>query len=181
MRNALWVGVAVSGLALGVGCQNERKQVATQEQDLADARQDASKAEANTRRDAAQKKAEIDARAEKEIAKEQRDVTNAQKDLGEAQEKAIKEGEGIGGSGAVATAGTVIGILKSSLGNGLTVTEKSGAELELATDPQTRATLNGSAVKLDDFREGTPLRVSYETQGDKKLARSVTILAPTRK
>ncbi len=171
MKNSLLIGTALAGLTLGAGCQNERKQAVTREQEIAEARRDLAKTEADARREAVAKKTEIDEKVQKEIADEKRDVAKAQRE----------QGEGVGGSGATATAATVTGILKSSLGNGLTVTERAGAELKLATDKNTQVTLNGSAVELDDFREGTPLRVSYETQGDTKVARDVMVLAPMRK
>lgn len=171
MMKRLWLMGAVLGMT-AMGCQQNAKQATTQE-DLSDARRDAAKAEADTRREAAEKKAEIDAKAQKDIADEQREVAKAQEDLAKS--------EGTGGSGTAGEQQLATGILKSSMGNGLTVTEKSGGELELATDDSTQVTLNGSPVKLDEFRQGTPLRVSYQTQGNKKIAKNVMVLAPTRK
>ena len=56
--------------------------------------------------------------------------------------------------------------------------DRAGGKLTLRTDDLTVVTLNGQKVNIDDFKNGTEVRASYQEKGDNKFARSVEILKP---
>lgn len=178
---------AVVGLGL-VGCQSQREDTQSQREELnqeraqfseeaAQTRQEAQQDVAETREQAQQEIAQTEQDAEQQIAEGREDVEQKEQELAQSQQESMNEGTG--GSGM--DTNLAIGTLKSSMGSNITLDDAKGAELKLKTDDNTRVMYEGKRVKIDDFEEGTRVRVSYSIKGDEKIVREVTVLQPAPK
>jgi hypothetical protein len=169
MRNIMIAACVVAGLA--VGCKSENKRVQDERADVVETRQEMNKDIAEVRHEAAEDKAEVDHKASEKIADKREDLAEEQKDLAEAKQDLAQNRVDEASVG-----GTVTGMLKSTMGDNLTVRDVNGLDYKLETDDTTRVRHNGTAVKLDDFKEGTEVRASYSVNGDEKIATDVEIL-----
>lgn len=172
MRKLL-ISATVAGLGL-FGCKAERQDVAEQREDVAEARSAHQDRAAELRQEEAREVQEVGQDTQEELADSREEVINEERELAETQREAA-ERAGVGGSG-LASPVAVTGTLKSSLGSGVTLTDKLGGELKLDTDDQTVVMHNGQKVEIDDFEEGSQIRASYVVQDDEKVAREITIL-----
>jgi hypothetical protein len=197
MRNLVLGGLAA--LALITGCRNDARDVQQKREEVArkearanakinDIRQDANRDEANREAEARRdtNKEWVDAKhdeanrekaAQKEIAGEQIDVADERKELAKTEADYRNDQT----KSVPYSRASVTGTLKSTLGDNITLRDSQGGDLKLDTDKSTMVRMNGAAVDIDDFKEGTQVRASYALDGDKKVARDVEVLKPIRK
>lgn len=160
-----WVGLA--GVMAVAGCK-QNSNVDNARQEFAEERRDANQDLNAARQDAAKERAEIaqDLR-EKEA--------NVRQDLAEdRQELAKTEAEGIGGSGDIAAAGTLTGVLTDADTDSITIKDEAGHKHDFKATAATKVMWEGKAVKLKDLKEGAFVSASYATQGEDKILSSVT-------
>src|SRR5262245_44438811 len=79
------------------------------------------------------------------------------------------------GKKASRTAASVTGHVQS-VGERIVVTDRSGKELRLQSDADTKVTRGGQVVGRDALEQGTPVRASFEWNGNDRIARDVVIL-----
>ncbi len=177
MKKILMAAVSVAGLALGVGCKDNRaEQVRDERADLARTQQKANEKIADIRADEAKEKADVAAKADEKVAEERQDVAEERQDLAKAENDLYKE-ERKDAVDSMA-AGSVSGTLKSTLGSQLTIRDSAGVDHKFDVKDSTRVTYHGAAVKLDDYKDGTEVRASFINDGDDKIAKDVVILNP---
>jgi hypothetical protein len=70
----------------------------------------------------------------------------------------------------------VVGQLKSKGAQELTIRDDAGKEVSLKLDEQTRVLKNGQRASVEALQEGSEVRAAYILQGDQKLVREVEVL-----
>jgi membrane protein involved in colicin uptake len=181
MKKLLIAAAAVAGLVSVTGCKNEREKVREERADLAEKRVEAQKditeirqemgeKTAEARKEMSEDTAEVRAEANKNIADVRKDLADERKDVAEAERDLAQARVD-----DKMTGGSVTGILKSTTG-GLTVRDSAGVDYELETNDATKVMHDGTAVKLDDIKEGSEVRASYAVDGEEKVAKDVEVL-----
>ncbi len=170
---------AVAGLSL-VACRTKQDEVADKRAEVARKQAEVNRESVEARAEADQKSAQAQAEADRTIANKNEDLRQDKRELME-KERQLGVEPGTGGAGLAPAASSITGTLTSTLGPQIDVVDRAGGKLSLRTDDLTVVTLNGQRVNIDDFKNGTEVRASYQAKGDDKLARSVEILKPIHK
>jgi hypothetical protein len=171
--------VAVAGLSL-VACRSRQDEVADKRAEVAREQAEVKRESTEAHAEADQKSAQAQAEADQTIASENEDLREDKRELTE-KERQLGAEQGTGGAGLDPASHSISGTVTSTLGQQIDVIDRVGGKLSLRTDDLTVVTLNGQRVDIDDFKNGTEVRASYQAKGDDKFARSVEILKPVHK
>jgi len=170
---------AVAGLSL-VACRSKQDEVADKRAEVAREQAEVKRESMEARAEADRKSAEAQAEANQTIANENEDLREEKRELME-KERQLGAEQGTGGAGFDPASASISGTVTSTLGPQIEMIDRVGGKLSLRTDDLTVVTLNGQRVDIDDFKNGTEVRASYQAKGDDKFARSVEILKPIHK
>jgi hypothetical protein len=199
MRKILIGSLAVVGL-MGLGaCKTSARDVEQERKEAARKEASANKEIAEIRQDANKDQANREHEAQKDIAEEKREVAEERQDVAQAEaerqrdmardndndlldnDRDYRAGDNRNLDAAPGANAMVVGTLKSTLGQQITIADGKGGEFKLGTDDATHVTQNGAPVDIDDFKEGSEVRASYTLDGEKKVAREVVILNSYKK
>jgi hypothetical protein len=170
---------AVAGLSL-VACRTKQDEVTDKRAEVAREQAEVNRKNMEARAEANGKSAQAQAEADRTIANENEDLRQDKRELTE-KERQLGAEQGTGGAGFESASSSITGTVTSTLGPQIDMIDRAGGKLTLRTDDLTVVMLNGQRVDIDDFKNGTEVRASYQAKGDDKFARSVEILKPFHK
>ncbi|WNG36290.1 hypothetical protein F0U60_23290 [Archangium minus] len=180
MRKLMIAVAAVAGLGLVTGCQ-QKSQVQSEREDVAEAQSELGQAQHNVNTEVAETRQD----AQKDVNEAQQDLNEEQKDLAQAEQEQAAEqrDEAIGGSGtansdANVKAEEVKGTIKSASASSLSliVPDKNNQVMSFQANQQVQVTRDDKPVSLSDLKPGDEVRASYQTDANGQMVlRSIDV------
>jgi len=183
MTRKLMIAACALAAVAFTGCQDQRQsaqdRLQKEQEKLSKTEQSAQEDVQKKEADAQQEIAEARTEAQEDVQSQEQDVAEQQRELAQTQQEenvAQADDTAMGGSGAAGAGTALAGSVTAASDNQLTLRPKSGQEVQVQVDQNTRVLgRDGKTLALTDIKEGDEVRASYEMRNGTNYATEVTV------